>query len=89
MFVWVTRLVLLFAVLAAVYVALSRYSRWNRRKTLEAEYDVAKPAEKTRDDHIAEGMERYDHSLSKRLLLGVFVYPVAVIVLLLLIANYM
>jgi len=89
MFVWVTRLVLLFAILTAIYVALSRYSRWNRRKTLEAEYDAAKGPEKSRNEHVAEGLTDYDRSLSKRLLLGVFVYPVAVIALLLLIANYM
>jgi hypothetical protein len=43
----------------------------------------------SRDEHVAEGLARYGRSLSKRLLLGVIVAPIAVIAILLIIANYM
>ncbi len=88
MFIWVFRLIVLFAILTLVYVVLSQYSRWNHRKTLEADYDATDHVENTRDDFISEGMARYEHSLSKRLLLGVFVLPIAIIAALLLIANF-
>ncbi|HUS53247.1 MAG TPA: hypothetical protein VMY41_04480 [Thermohalobaculum sp.] len=89
MFVWVLRLIFLFAILTAIYVALARYSRWDRRKSLEAEFDAADNTLKPREEHIAEGLARYDQSLSKRLLLGVFVAPIAIIAILLIIAYYM
>ena len=89
MYVWVIRLIILFAILAAVYLALSQYSRWTRRKTLEAEYDAADTHEDARDEYIARGMAEYEHSLSKYLLLGIFVVPIAVVALLLAIAAYM
>jgi hypothetical protein len=89
MFVWVLRLILLFAILTAIYVALARYNRWDRRKSLEAEFDSADVTNTSRDEHIADGLARYDRSLSKRLLLGVFAAPIVVIALLLIIANYM
>ena len=89
MYIWLIRLILLFAILTAVYLALAQYSRWTRRKTLEAEYDAADTHEDARDEYIARGMAEYEHSMSKHLLLGVFVVPVAVVVLLLVIANYM
>ena len=89
MFIWVLRLTLLFAILTVIYVALSRYSRWDRRKSLEAEFDAADVTNTSRDKHIAEGLARYDRSLSKRLLLGVFAAPIAVVAILLIIAYYM
>ena len=88
MIYWIVRLTMLFAILAVVYVLLAQYNRWNRRKTLEAEYDSAEIQQGSRDDFVADGMARYERSLSKKLLLGVFVVPVAVFTLLLLLANY-
>jgi hypothetical protein len=89
MFVWVLRLTILFAILTAIYVALARYSRWDRRKSLEAEFDATDVTLKPREEYVAEGLQRYDRSLSKHLLLGVFVAPIAVITILLIIAYYM
>lgn len=89
MFVWILRLILVGAALTAIYLALAQYSRWNRRKTLEAEYDAAEAPSRARDEFVAEGMARYERSLAKRLLLGVFVIPIAIVALLLTIAFYM
>jgi len=89
MYIWTMRLILLFALLTLVYVALSRYSRWNRRRMLETEYDTATVQTGSREKHVSEGLARYDRSLTKKLLLGVFVVPVAVFVILMVIALYM
>ncbi|MDH3666461.1 MAG: hypothetical protein OEN23_05980 [Paracoccaceae bacterium] len=89
MFIWVFRLMVLFAILTLIYVVLSQYSRWNHRKTLEADYDATDHVDENREEFVAEGMSRYEHSLSKRLLLGVFVLPIAIVAVLLLIAYYM
>ena len=89
MYLWVIRLLLVFAVLTAIYLALSAYSRWVRRKSLEAEYDSADTHEDGREEYIARGMAQYERSLSKHLLLGVFLVPIAVVALLVAIATYM
>lgn len=89
MYLWVIRILLLVAVLTAIYLALSAYSRWVQRKRLEAEYDSADTHEDGREEYIARGMAQYERSLSKHLLLGVFVVPIAVVALLLAIATYM
>ena len=87
-YIWTMRLILLFALLSLIYVLLGRYSRWNRRKELETEYDSGAVRGHSREDHVSEGMARYDRSLTKRLLLGVFVLPLAVIALLIALALY-
>ncbi len=69
-------------------MVLSAYSRWNQRKTLEADYDATEHVNGDREEFIAEGMSRYEHSLKKRLLLGVFVLPIAIVAVLLLIAYF-
>ena len=88
MFFWVFRLLILFAILTLVYVVLAQYSRWNRRKTLEAEYDASEIREGEREDYVADGMARYERSMSKRLLLGVFLIPLGIVAILLLLANF-
>ena len=42
MLAWITRIVVLFGILTAIYLALSLYNRWAERKRLRAEYEALK-----------------------------------------------
>lgn len=88
MFAWIIRLVILFAVLTVIYVILSIYARRQRSNRLRAEYDADPIPDKPRDRHVAEGMARYDRSWSKRALLLVYLAPLALVGVLLAIANF-
>lgn len=88
MFVIVLRLIVLFAILAGVYIALSIYLRWDRRKQLEEEHAEEGSTALSREDYVARGLARYERSWERRAIWGVFLVPIAVVVLLVLIANY-
>ena len=88
MFAWVLRIVVLFAILSVVYIALSAYIRWDRRKTLEAEFDAAGEGEEERESFVAQGMSDYDRSLRKKLLLGIYGIPLVIVSLLIALAEW-
>lgn len=87
MMVWILRLVILFAILTAVYIALGWYMRWLRRKELEAEH-VAQAPEESRGEYVAKGLRSYDRSLRPKLVLGVYLVPVIFVIVLVLLASY-
>ena len=88
MFAWVLRIVVLFAILSVVYIALSAYMRWDRRKALQSEADAVGQGEQERESFVAQGMSDYDRSLRKKLLLGVFGIPVFVVTVLIALAEW-
>ncbi|MCZ4282859.1 hypothetical protein O4H49_18890 [Kiloniella laminariae] len=89
MLLWLFRLIIIFAILTVIYIALSRYYRWDKKKELESQFKAAARDESEKEKFIAEGMVGYDRSLKKRLLLGVFALPLFIIFGLLFIANFM
>jgi len=90
-FTWMYRIVIVFAILTAVYIGLSFYKRWAERRRLANEYAQAKhenPAEVADEESfVARGMGAYERSLRKKLLLGVYLVPLAAIVLLIALAQ--
>ena len=91
MIAWITRIVVLFAILTAIYLALSLYNRWAERKRLRAEYDQQKAAASAAaddaDSFVAQGMNDYERSLRRKLLLGVYLVPIAAIAILVALAQ--
>ncbi len=76
-----------FIVLTVIYVCLSFYSRSVRRDKLEAEWDENKgPGD--RDSFVAEGLEAYDGSLRRKLILGVYVVPTLTVALIIYLTNF-
>jgi len=69
---------ILMVALTVVYVSLSFYSRSVRRDKLEAEWDTG-PGEGDRDAFVREGLKAYDGSLRRKLILGVYIVPLALI----------
>lgn len=79
---------ILFVVLTVIYVSLSLYSRAQRRKKLEDRYhQEGMPGDK--EAFIREGLEEYDDSIRRKLILGVYVIPLVGIAVLIYVTNFM
>lgn len=77
-----------FTVLTVIYVSLSLYSRAVRRAKLEAEWaDEGMTGDK--DAFIEQGMQRYDGSLRRKLILGVYIVPVISVAVLIYVVNFL
>ena len=75
--------VLAFVLLTVVYIVVSIYSRSVRRERLEKAWDTD-PANEGRPvadraSHLAEGMKRYHASLRRRLIVLVYIVPMALV----------
>ena len=77
-----------FLFLAVIYLLVTVYSRSVRREKLENKWDN-EIKEGDRDAYIDEGMRAYEGSLRKKLILLVFIVPVAVAVAMLYVTNFM
>jgi hypothetical protein len=64
--------------LSIVYLSLSVFSASLRRERLEKEYDADPVPGQTRDDYVETGMAAYRTSMRPKLLLLVYVVPVAI-----------
>ncbi|APZ52484.1 hypothetical protein [Salipiger abyssi] len=76
-----------FVLLTVVYVALSLWSRSVRRRKLEQEWDEAQ-GPGTRDRFVEEGLKDYDHSLRRKLILGVYILPLCLMALIIYLTNF-
>lgn len=79
--------ILVFVILTVVYVSLSLYSRSVRRDKLEREWDE-EIREGDRDAFVREGLEDYDGSLRRRLILAVYIIPVICVGTIIYLVNY-
>ncbi|MBN2906584.1 MAG: hypothetical protein JXJ18_07745 [Rhodobacteraceae bacterium] len=77
-----------FVVLSVIYLGVSLYSRAVRRGKLEREWDE-EIRQGDREGFIREGLAEYDHSLRRKLILGVYVVPAIVIGTIIYVINYM
>lgn len=91
MFVWVVRIMVLFAVLTAIYLGLSLYNRWAERRRLGAEFEKrgteGEAAAQDKTEFVGAGMTAYERSLRKKLLLGVYLVPLGIVILLIAVAQ--
>ncbi len=83
---------LAFVVLTVVYLVVSIYSRSMRREKLEKAWD-SDPAREgaakdERDAYIRSGMEAYRHSLRRKLIILVYILPMAVVLATVYAINY-
>lgn len=87
MFALARLMVIGFVVLTIVYVSLSFYSRSVRRGKLEKEWDE-EGMTGDRDAWIDEGLQDYDGSLRRKLILGVYIIPVILVVTMIYLMNF-
>lgn len=82
------RLVIIgFVVLTIIYISLSLWSRSVRRRKLNAEWDE-QGMTGDRDAFIDQGLEDYDGSLRRKLILGVYVIPICLVSLIIYLTNF-
>ncbi|MDJ0822010.1 MAG: hypothetical protein QNJ09_09425 [Paracoccaceae bacterium] len=80
-------LIIGFVVLTVVYVSLSLYSRSVRRAKLESEWNDL-GGEGDKETFVREGLEEYDGSLRRKLILGVYIVPFCLMILIIYLTNY-
>lgn len=78
----------LFIVQTVVYVLLSMQSRARHRNKLEAEWR-ASGRSGDMEGFVETGLDAYDVSLRRKLLLGVYIVPLVLIAVLVYVSNYM
>ena len=76
-----------FIILTVIYVGLSIYSRSVRRRKLMQEWEEERPTA-DRDSFVEEGLEDYDGSLRRKLILGVYIVPVCVVIFIVYVTNF-
>lgn len=81
MIIWVRNIVVILLILTAIYLALSTLSRMRQRQKLKIDYKASN-SETPQDQFIATGMQKYERSLKPKLFVGVYLFPLAVIILL-------
>lgn len=90
LFVWVWRILGIFVVLTAIYIALSIFKRWEERRRLGADYDSRQAAgevDEPRALYVQRGMDAYNRSLRRKLLLGVYLIPLITVAVLVALAQ--
>lgn len=80
-----------FVVLTIIYICLSLYSRSVRKSKLRDEWNEGSLAGNPPGEYdafIEKGMAEYDSSLRKKLILGVYVVPTVVVLLIIYLTNF-
>ena len=80
-------LIIGFVVLTVIYVSLSLYSRRVRRGKLAREWDE-EIRTGDRDAFIEDGLQDYDQSLRRKLILGVYIVPVTLVAIIIYLTNF-
>lgn len=86
MIIWVRNIVLILFILTIIYLALSTVSRLRHRRKLIADYK-AEHAKAPEDEYIAKGIVKYERSLKPKLFIGIYLFPLAVMLLLVYLAQ--
>lgn len=76
-----------FIALSVVYISVSLYSRARRKEKLGQEW-IEMGRQGDREAFIREGLEDYDSSLRRRLILGVYIVPVVIVGTIIYLVNY-
>lgn len=77
--------------LSLIYLLLALYTASLRREALEKEWDSDETRlpgdDEARAAYIAEGMEKFRHSLRHKLIIGVYILPLLLMTLLMYLVN--
>lgn len=76
-----------FIILTVIFVSLSFYSRSVRRAKLRARWEAG-PRKLDQETFVKRGLERYDGSIRRKLIWGVYVVPVVVVGLIIYFTNF-
>ncbi len=88
MFAAIRLFIIAFVILTLVYIYLSIRQRWRCKRALEVEYDAGGDLG-DRDTYIDNGLKEYESSLKRKLILGVYVVPMLIVVVMIYVTNFM
>jgi len=80
---------MLLIVLTVVYIGVSIYSRRVRRAKLAARWDEKDILTVDRETFIERGLKKYDNSIRRKLILGIYIVPLITIAVLVYVTNFM
>lgn len=89
--IWIRNIVVIFVLLSIVYVVLSLRARFIQRAKLDAEYtapEKSKDIAISKEEYIAKGMQKYGKSYRPKLIFGVYLVPIAIMAVLIYLAQY-
>ena len=76
-----------FVVLTVIFIGLSMYSRSIRRGKLRQKWRSG-PRLVDMDSFVQRGLKRYDSSIRRKLIWGVYIVPVVLVVLIIYLTNF-
>jgi hypothetical protein len=76
-----------FTILTVIYVGLSIYSRRIRRGKLRQKWRNG-PRLVDLDSFVQRGLKKYDNSIRRKLILGVYIVPVGLVVMIIYLTNF-
>lgn len=76
-----------FLVLSVVYVGVSLYSRRVRRAKLREKWRIG-PQRIDQETFVRRGLKRYDKSIRRKLILGVYIVPVGLVIVIIYLTNF-
>lgn len=76
-----------FLFLSVIFVCLSFYSRAVRRGKLEEKWEAG-PRRVDRDTFVRRELEKYDGSIRRKLIWGVYVVPMVLVCVIIYLTNY-
>lgn len=82
-------LFVLLIALSVVYVVLSIWSRRMSRAKLAARWDSKDVLTVDRETFIERGLQKYDRSFRRKLILGVYIVPLTLIMIIVYVTNFM
>lgn len=84
---WIRNIVIIFAVLSAVYAVLNVTANLRERQKLRRDYHNQTEVE-SQQDFVDHGLRKYNRSLRPKMLLGIYLIPLAIASLLIWLAQY-
>ena len=87
MFALARLLVMGFIILTIIYICLSLYSRATRRSKLRDEWHAG-PQDVDLDSFVEDGLQDYDSSLRRKLILGVYIVPFVLMCVIIYLTNF-
>lgn len=87
MLLWLRNIIIIILVLTVIYAVLSFKARQQHKDKLAGTYAASKSTE-PKDVYIAKGLSAYQRSYRPKLILTVYLIPLAVISLLIYLANH-
>lgn len=88
MFAMLRLLIPLLIILTVIYVVLSVYSRHVRRRKLEERWDSKEVLTVDRETFVQRGLQKYDRSIRRKMILLVYIIPLGLIALIVYLTNF-